>query len=130
MHGIGDMKIEANREELLAKLKANRDAHKKIVEEARAGYIEKAKKALDKKMKALEAGEFVHLSFSLEMPQDHTREYDTHIKMLEMHQGKTVSLTSSLVRCFVEDEWGWKSHFIGVAANYSQTAAAARNDGF
>lgn len=122
--GLNNMTIEADRVELLDILRKNRETHRRIVEEARAGYIDKAKAALAKRMKQLEEGKLTSLMFSLQRPEDHTREYDTAIKMLEMHRGDTISLTASQVQCFVQDEWSWKSHFIGIARNYSQTANA------
>lgn len=108
---------------LLAKLRDNREAHAAIVVEAREGYIESAKVALSEKLAKLRTGDLVSLIFSLSPPQDYTKEYDTAIRMLEWTTDKTIELSASDFRRFVEDEWDWMEHFLISNAPYSGTAA-------
>ena len=126
VHGIS-MSIVANRLEVLDKLKKNRDAHRKIVEEAREGYFiesEKVLKAELRKLRKNKGAKFIHISVSLRPPVDHTAEYDTVITMLEYHESGTITLTADEVRQLIEDRWDWMDDFIGANSPYSQTAQA------
>lgn len=126
MRLLDSMKITAKKNDVLETLHKNRATHKTIVEEARAGYMVAARKMLEEKLKELEKGKPITVFVHLEMPQDHTKVYDTVIKMLEMHQGDTVELDSAQVRNLVMDQWDWKDQFIGTNAAYSNTAASLR----
>lgn len=117
-----NIKTTVDREKVLAILKTNREEHAEIVAEAREGYVEQARKALEKRLGQIKEGKVVNLTFSLNPPQDHTEDYDTVIKMLEMHVEKTVTLDSQQFRQYVEDNWNWKSGFIVGSARYSQKA--------
>jgi len=123
-----NMRVTCKTSEVLKKVRVNREKHSKIVNEAREGYVEKAKTALAEKMEKLKEGKIVQLYFSLQVPEDHTKEYDTVIKMLEMHQNETIELTANEVSNFIEDDWGWKDHFLRNNAVYSQTATELCED--
>lgn len=122
MYGQNNMKIKAHKVEVLTALRLNREEHQQIVKEARVGYIEKAKQALSAKLDELASGKIAHLSFGLMLPADYTKEYDTAIRMLELHQEDFVELDEALVRCFVLNQWEWMSQFIGSNVAYSATA--------
>ncbi len=117
------MKVNCNTAEVLAALRANREKHIKIVKEANEGYLKKAEVELSNKIEKIKAGKVVSLQFSLKMPEDHTEEYDTAIKMLEMHTGAEIELSSNEVRKLIEDKWDWKGSFLSNNAIYSATAA-------
>jgi hypothetical protein len=122
MHELTGMTIVTKTSELLAILKKNRESHRLIVEEARVGYIEKAREALNKRLDALKAGKVVGLSFGLQLPVDQTSVYDTAIKMLELHQGDTIELSHTQVRNLVLDKWDWTGAFRATSVLYSETA--------
>lgn len=119
------MKITANKAEILARLKVNREKHSKIVAEAREGYVKDAKEALKRRLKQLNEGKITSLVFSLHVPEDHTKEYDLAIEMLELSQTPVVELTSDQVQCLVQDRWGWKRSFLCANSGYS---VSARNE--
>ena len=123
------MRVMCDRDEVLEKLKENRAKHTKIVKEAREGYVKKAKEALANKLLQLEQGKIVRLQFSLSVPSNHTKEYNTAITMLELHTEDTIELGANEVRQFIEDKWDWQQQFIYGNAAYSGTAAALK-DGF
>jgi hypothetical protein len=124
MHILNDMTVVVEKQGLLEKLHKNREEHKKIVIEARVGYMKKAREALAKRLKELEDNKLVHLSFSLEPPQDYTKVYDTAIQMLEMHTEPTVELNASQVRHLAMNQWDWMDRFLASNAPYSDTARA------
>lgn len=121
-----DMEVECDKKMVLEKVRENRNGHAKIVEEARVGFVEKAALMLTAELEKLKKGKTQELSVHLSSPADHTREYDTVIKMLEMHTEPTITLGGEEVRMFIEDNWDWSDQFLAVNAAYSGTAAARR----
>lgn len=123
MHVLRGMNITANKKEVLETLEKNRNQHKVIVGEARAGYFEKAQKALELRLAQLKEGKLVSLSFRLQPPVDHTDVYDTAITMLEMHREDTIVLDSDMARSLIQDKWEWADQFLHSNAIYSKTAS-------
>lgn len=117
------LQVECNKDELLATLRKNRERHKAIVIEARKGYMANAKKVLQEKLAELESGKIKTVSVSLSAPQDMSSVYDTTIKMLELHQQPTITLSSDEVRMLIEDKWDWTARFLQANAMYSDIAA-------
>ena len=127
MHILNTMQIRADRNKVLTQLQKNRERHKKIVAEARVGYVAKAREALLAKLKEVETGKIVSLAFGLDAPQDHTKVYDTAIEMLSLHTEETIVLDSKQVRNLMMDEWDWSQHFLAANSRYSSTAAMMNN---
>jgi hypothetical protein len=123
MHMLRTMKATINREQALATLRTNRERHASIVQEARAGYIDRAQKAVAAKLDQLRSGKVVALRFDLHLPTDHTKTYDTAIRILELHQGDTIEVDAEQVRNLIQDEWEWSGAFLMDNARYSSTAA-------
>lgn len=121
-----DMEVECDKAAVLDKVRSNRAGHAKIVEEARVGFVDKAAALLTAELEKVKAGKISELFVRLEAPADHTREYDTVIKMLEMHTEETITLGAAEVQMFIEDNWEWSDQFIAVNAAYSGTAALRR----
>ena len=111
-------------------LQENRENHGAIVAEARKGYVDKAKKALNAKLDKLASGKIVGLTFHLQPPKDYTDAYDTVINMLEMTTDTSVTLGPDEFRCLVQDEWDWSDSFLLSNSGYSTSAmVAARGKG-
>lgn len=124
MFGLS-MKVSCKTGEVLSKLKENRSQHSKIVVEARKGYVERARKVLEKRLIQLKEGKIVDLIFRLSPPLDNTWVYDTAIQMLELHQGDTIDLTGTEVRQLIQDEWDWTNAFLEKNSVYSDSANLA-----
>jgi hypothetical protein len=124
MYVLSSMSITATKATVLSKLHANRESHKKVVAEARAGYVTRARAALEKKLRLVAEGKIVSLAFSLKPPLDYSTVYDTAIRMLELHTGDTIQLDSAQVRSLIEDQWDWSRDFLVSNSAYSQTAKA------
>lgn len=130
MMGI-DLKVTARKADILAKLYANREAHQHMVAEARAGYLDAARRELRQRLGQIEDNKPVALDFKLKPPKDFSRIYDTTISQLEAHTGDTIELSSSEFNMLVEDQWDWMSEFINLNARYSgSTRAFALSKGF
>ncbi len=122
MYILSGMSITANKEQVLETLRKNREIHKKMVVEARTGYVEKARVALEKKLNAIREGKIVALSFTLKPPLDYSAVYDTAIRMLELHTGSEVQLDAGQVHNLMEDNWDWTRDFLVSNSAYSATA--------
>ena len=122
MYILSGMSITAEKQSVLETLRKNRDSHKTMVIEARTGYVEKARAALEKKLAAVKEGKIVALSFTLKPPLDYSAVYDTAIKMLEMHSGASITLDATLVHNLIEDNWDWTREFLVSNSAYSASA--------
>lgn len=120
------MKVTCSTEELLAQVRVNKEAHAAIVEEAKRGFVLTARAVLEGHLEKLKEGKLTQLHVSLAPPRDHTREYDTILKMLEMHKSEHIELSADEVRMFVEDQWDWTEEFLHTNSAYSGLAASKR----
>lgn len=116
------IKTEVPTNTLLEILQDNLDNHYRIVEEAKKGFFEKAKAALQQRLKELEDGTLRSLRFSLEPPVDYSAVYRTAIRMLKMHTQPTIVLEAEEFRNLVEDDWDWSRGFFQTNKSYSPTA--------
>jgi hypothetical protein len=120
--------VKVKTAELLEKVKANREKHIKEYEEAVAGYkeaateaVEKAMAKLKKQIEDLQEGEVLHLAavvFDLEVPQNHEKDYDQVILMLEMSVDEELSIKADEFACYVMDDWDWKADFLKMSDTY------------
>lgn len=111
------------KDELLAKVQENRENHQKLSGEARTGYRAALLDVLETGVAALKAGKDVdanHISGLLhDKPNDHTRDYDRVIGMLEMHTEDVVTLDARDFGRYVQDDWEWKDQWLASNASYS-----------
>ena len=108
MFGNGQMLVTINREELLERLRENRERHEKTYQLALASWREDLA-ALLKKLDVSEATEFpAKLNrMSGKCPKSHVKEYDRVIDMFEMSVSETIELDGSNFDKFCRDEWSW-----------------------
>lgn len=125
MYGEKQISVKIGRLALLDVMEKNRTNHRTIVEEARKGYLAAAKKQLEQLLDDVKTGKFKPLILNLELPQDHTEDYDTVIGMLKMSADVELDVQFSDYQKYVEDKWEWKHHFLLSNAGYSGTAAAS-----
>lgn len=124
-----ELEFEFKREDILERLRTNRDAHKGAFDESMTGYYleveEQAKEVASKARKAAkdasEGKDPEELTFYVRAnkPHDHTGEYDRVIDMLELAQQETVKLNEHTFGTYVRDEWDWKREFAATNAFYS-----------
>jgi hypothetical protein len=116
--------VTVNKLDLAEKIKANRDQHRTIFEEALAGYREEAMKVLAGHIAALKSGKPKRVQVYLPFPEDHTDDYDAALGMLEISVDNTVELDETAFRQLVLNEWSWTKQFLNTNAGYSRTAAS------
>lgn len=123
MSGEGLELIRARKSELLKALKANRDEHRSTFLEALDGYSKEAIKALNERIEDAKKNKRISLSFLLVQPEDHTKDYDRVIRMLEMSVSEELEITQDQFSNFVMDDWAWSRQFYHSNRAYSSKAA-------
>lgn len=121
-----DVKVKTS--VLLEKVLVNREKHIAEYEDSVIGYKEAAVAAIEKGMtnlkrqvEELESGETMHLgavTFNLQVPENHEKDYDQVIAMLEMSVEDEITIKSDEFACYVMDDWDWKDQFKNVSAMY------------
>lgn len=115
--------VRMSKTDLVRRITANRDEHRKIYEEAMSGWKRSVIDALDAAYKDALEGKAFRVWFELTRPEDHSDEYDTVIQLLDASLDEEFELTNQEFRNFVLDKWGWQHAFLATAQSYgSQTA--------
>lgn len=120
-----NLKVTVDKNDLLYKLRVNREKHVAMYDEAVDGFTEAAKLRLQIEISRLaktKGRKSVH--FNITAPTNHAPEYDTVIHMLELHTGDTVTLHADEVRMLVEDEWSWMRSWLSGNSGYSASSRA------
>jgi len=120
--------ITVNKAELIKTLEENRTEHRSIFEEAQAVYRERVIHELDRHLRDAREGRKISRYVSLPEPEDHTRDFDTAIAMLNWHTEDTVDLTLREFAQYVENKWTWRESFRANTMSYSQRLDAAEYD--
>lgn len=117
--------VTVKKAELLEKVRANRDAHQAIYDEAKAGYKALAVAELKKHLKDVERGAMQVIHITMPAPVNQIRDYDRIITMLEMEVEDEVELDETQFSQYVMDDWRWKQQFLTSNSTYSATAATS-----
>lgn len=121
--------VTMKKAEVLEVLRKNREQHKKIFLEAVEGYRKKAIDMLEKHVADIRYGKVFEVYVSLPRPEEHTRDYDRVIKMIEMAVEDNVVFTEQDTQNYIMDDWAWKQKFLTTNSAYSGTAATAMQFG-
>lgn len=111
--------------DLVEIIRANRETHHAIFEEAQVGYRKAVIKDLDERLREAREGKRILRAAIMREPEDHTRDYDRVLKMLDMCSESHVELNEDEFGQYVMDDWSWKRNFLFANSAYSTTATAA-----
>jgi hypothetical protein len=114
--------VTVNKVDLLTALRANRDRHRAIFEEALAGWRDRALEELDRQAERVRAGRRGNVQVVLPAPQDHTADYERVIGMLELDVEDQITLSEQDYAQYVDDDWGWRRQWLAQNSAYSATA--------
>jgi len=103
--------ITVRKEDLLDTIRRNRDEHRDIFQRAQEAYREKWIEELDVRLREAQRGYVIRRHFSLPEPEDHTRDFDTAIQMLEWETGDEVELDRRDFQRYVQNQWEWAQSF-------------------
>ena len=113
--------VIVKRDELLERLRENRDSHRSIFDKALEVYRERVEAWLLQRLDDLRARRKIRIHYDAPEPVDYTHVYDAAILMLEMHIKDEVEITSRDFRRYVMNEWEWREHFAANTAAYLVT---------
>ena len=101
--------VRIHKAKLLEIVTKNRGEHRQIFLDAQKAYRDKAIAVLDEQLKlAREGAPFVLNKITeLSAPEDHTKDYDRAIEMLELSVDDVITLSTSDFANLVQDLWGW-----------------------
>lgn len=117
------MNVRIKKADLIEILTKNRAEHRGIFEEAVDGYRQKAVATLEENLALLKANKHHRIAnIYLQLPEDHTRDYDRAIKMMEMTTDEEVVLPEAEFKSYVMDDWSWANQFYGTNSVYSASA--------
>jgi hypothetical protein len=111
--------ITVKKPDLLEHLRTNREQHRGVFLEALEGFRVQFIKELDSMLADAKAGRDYRRVVNLVEPQDHTRDYDRVIRMLEMSISDQVKISEAEFAQYVLDDWGWKGQFLATSSNYT-----------
>jgi hypothetical protein len=117
--------IRVDKKQLINDLKHNLGRHRAIFDQAVEGYRKLAVRQLTDHIKRIQKGKLVEVYVRLPLPEDHTRDYERVIQMLERSLDETAPLSETDFRAYVQDDWEWKRAFLTSSATYSADAALA-----
>ena len=126
MHHAHDIKVKVNREELLKKLRANREKHGIEYEDVLNGWMQAIKKSAQQIIKLADEGKLKDIDLIVKhvsKPDDHTPDYDSVIQMLEMADDEAIELSQDDFNTFVRDEWSWKRNWGLSNTSYSSSSS-------
>lgn len=111
--------VTVRRDELKAKIQANRATHRAQYEKAIEGWAQEVTQLLQDDIDALRRGVRRRLTATDPMPTDHTQDYDRVLAMLEMSIDDTQTLDEQTFRQYVLDDWQWKSNWVASNSKYN-----------
>lgn len=112
------------KEVLISILKTNLEDHKKIYEEAKVGFLERATAELTKITKDFQNNDGTKSVYiNVTAPTNNIKEYERAIRMLELTEDTVIELEEFEFNQLVMDDWGWKKKFLVDNASYSVSAA-------
>jgi hypothetical protein len=114
--------VKIKRGELLKALRENLSGHRKIFEEALDGYKRAVIDELERNLQLARDGKRFPSVVRIPEPKDHTKEYESIIRAVEMSVDDEIELEWNQFECYVMDNWSWKHSFLISNASYSGTA--------
>src|SRR5262245_50103453 len=111
-------KVKVKREDLLVRIRGNRDKHRTIFEKALEGYRKEAVAWLEEVLDDAKGRGQTRGEMELIEPQDHTRDYDRVILMLEMSVDPVIELDAQTFAMYAMDDWSWKRDFLHSTSRY------------
>lgn len=117
----GLSEVLLSKELLLGQVKANYASHRQKFEEAMVGYKAKAIGLLEEHIQRIKDNAPEKVFVQLPMPEDHSRDYERVIEMLEWSKDEELELNEQDFATYVLDQWGWQEGFAQTYAMYSES---------
>lgn len=106
------------KDDLIAVLQDNLDNHTTTFNEAQVAYRETVVDELDKMLLDAKRGNKIKRALSCPIPENHSGDYESAIKMLEMSIDSHIEITAEDFNQLVMDDWGWKERWKTTTSSY------------
>ena len=110
--------IKAKVAELLTILKKNRETHEEIFIAAQKIYRSEVIRKLDQALQSAKDGKEFPSYIQIPAPENHTKDYDRVIRMLELSVDDVVELAENEVEVYVMDKWSWSHQWAASNMQY------------
>lgn len=97
--------------DVIERLAANRERHRRLYEAAMDRYAQAAVAQLDAWAQEFRTGGTPRVALDLPLPVDHTEDYDVALDMLGMAVGEVVDIDIETFRSYMRDDWPWRGRF-------------------
>lgn len=111
-------KVTVDKNELLAKLRANKEKHVNDFNTSIVGYRKEVVEYLGKLIDDVNNSKDIKHHIDVDKPVSYEREYNRAIAMLEMSVDNKIELDGDTFNKYVLDEWEWKNTFETISAKY------------
>lgn len=121
--------VNVDKHRLREALEDNRKTHRADFVIAWEAYQKKAILELaDRLQKAKDAKspDNIDTYILLQVPEDHTEDYDRAIEMLFWELNDSVTLTDHEFQNFIQDKWRWKEQFVQSNTFYTGSASPSK----
>ena len=122
-------KVKINKAKLLKKVKDNRKQHRDLFLKAQEGFRADVIEELDRALERARNGEVKRFVSILPEPQDHTKDYDRVITMLEMSVDTNIELDEEAFKAYVMDDWVWKGQALATNTMYAAKMMISKGGG-
>lgn len=114
--------IEINVQNLLKTIIENRKNHEENYKKALKKYKQEFSQECLKQMDMSDNDESCvpKISSDLNPPIEYLKDYDETIGMLKLHEGSTISLSSTEYNQLILDKWSWSQHLLSSNSKYIQ----------
>jgi len=100
--------VKVDKAELQTVVKHNREKHHATWKAAFDGYRRAVITALENNLEAFKTGRAERVFINESPPEDHTKDYDRVLCMLDMSREDQITLSSESFEQYVLDDWKWK----------------------
>lgn len=116
--------VKVSRLAMIERVKANRDQHRAVVLEALDGYRVAVIQELDKMIQTAKEGKKIVTTVELVQPEDHTRDYNRVLDMLDLSVDAEITLSAIDFNRYMRDEWEWDAVFASSNSRYVKSQAS------
>jgi len=114
--------VKVKVQDLLKSVRDNKKKHDKIFKKAMDGYWKKCRICITDALKAAkdEDPDWQQKMFPVNSaPEDHSSEYESAIRMLEMCADETIEITREEFNAYVLNQWNWRNTFLRTFMSYT-----------
>lgn len=109
--------VNVKRLDIIDALKKGLIEHEASLSEALSDYNAAVIKFLELALQNAKNGNFKDLVLNIPKPEDHTKDYQHILDMLELSVDETIQLDSDTFRAYFKGEWSWKHRFLDIMAS-------------